>query len=119
MRQNIQTRFDESINGYVVSMPELISFEAINEWRESINKELKSLQNNQKVVILIDTNKHQFESIQCLKSIRELFTNNEVIQSNGVKAAFVQPQSYMEPHIKSESEAYFDNVSSAFKWLQE
>lgn len=119
MQHNIQTKFDESINGYVVSMPELISYEAIEEWKESIGVDLKLLPNDQKVIILVDTNMHQFESIQCLKSIREFFINNEVIQTNGVKAAFVQPKNHMEPHIKSEFEAYFDNRSSAFKWLQE
>jgi len=118
MQYNIQTKYDKLIKGYVVSMPESISLVAIEEWKESIGTDLRLLPNNQKVVMLIDTNKHQFESIKCLKILRELFTNNEVLQSNGVKAAFVQPQSHMEPHIKSEHEAYFDNVSSAYKWLQ-
>ncbi len=119
MAHYIQIKFDDSICGFVVGMPELITLEAIEEWKESMGNYLESLPLNQEVVMLIDTNKHQFESIQCLKSIREFFATNPVIQSNGVKAAFVQPNDYIKPHIKSENEAYFDNCLAAFKWLQE
>lgn len=119
MEGHIQTQFDERINGYVVSMPEFISLEAIEEWKRSISNDLESIPGDQQVVILMDTNKHQFESIKCLKSIREFFATNHVIQSNGVKAAFVQPDEYMKPHIKSKNEAYFDDCLAALKWLQE
>lgn len=119
MQDRIQTQFDEKINGYVVSMPEHISLEAIEEWKQSISSCLESLSKGQQVVLLVDTNMHQFESIQCLQGIRGVFVTNPVIQSNGVTVAFVQPYEYMKPHIKSENEAYFDDCSTAFKWLQE
>lgn len=61
----------------------------------------------QHVAEALDTNKHQFESIQCLKNIREFFVTNPVIQSNGVKAAFVQSYEYMRSHVKSENEPPF------------
>jgi len=119
MKGRIQTQFDEKINGYVVSMPEYISLEAIEEWKKSMSYDFESLSEGQQAVILMDTNMHQFESIQCLKSIREFFVTNPVVQSNGVTVAFVQPNEYIKPHIKSVNEAYFDNCSDAFKWLQE
>ena len=118
MSENIRVSFDKKINGYIISMPEFISLNSIEEWKNKIDLELKSLPLNQKVVMLIDTNKHEFESIQCLKSLREFFTSNAVIQFNIVKVAFVRPKSYGEPHIKSEFEAYFESVEEAYKWLE-
>lgn len=61
---------------------------------------------------------HQFESIQCLKSLRDFFTQQPVIQSNGIKVAFVQPANIIPPQIKSESEAWFENFDEACNWLK-
>ena len=69
--------------------------------------------------MLIDTNKHEFESIQCLKLLREFFTTNVVIQTNVGKVAFVQPKNYRGPHVVSEIEAYFESTEEAYKWLEE
>jgi len=118
MNRNIQVSFDKKINGYIISMPEFISLDSIEEWMHKFELDLKSLPLSQRVVMLIDTNKHEFESIQCLKSLHEFFTSNSVIQSNIVKVAFVRPKSYGEPLVKSELEAYFESVEEAYKWLE-
>lgn len=70
------------------------------------------------IVLLIDTNLHQFESVQCLKGLRDFLTMNPVIQSRKVKAAFVKPENVMPSHIKSEFEAYFHSYDEAYKWLE-
>ena len=117
MADSIQVKFDEKLKGYIVSMPDFISLGAIEEWKARFENNLKSIPAGQKAMLLIDTNQHQFESIQCLKSLREFFDNNSVIQSNDVKVAFVQPVNFVEPQIKSEREAYFESLEEAYKWL--
>jgi len=119
MNGNIQVSYDDKISGYVVRMPEFVSLRAIEEWRKNFSFEFKSLPSSQRVIVLIDTNRHEFESIQCLKSLRDFFTTNAEIKSNGVKTAFVQPGNIMDPHIKSDIEGYFENYDEAYKWLKE
>lgn len=68
--------------------------------------------------VLFDTNKHNFESIQCLKSLREYLTDNTVLKSRFSRAALVAPEKFMVPIIKSEVEAYFDDFEQAYKWLK-
>ncbi len=114
---NIQYSFDKKIKGYVINMPEYISLKSIEEWKNEMNHELKSLPSNQNITMLIDTNKHEFESVQCLRSLRDFFTSNTNL-SNIVKVAFVQPKNYMSPHVKSEQEAYFENIKEAYIWLK-
>ncbi|MDH3975187.1 MAG: hypothetical protein OEV42_12975 [Deltaproteobacteria bacterium] len=118
MASNIHYEYDAEINGYIVRMPAFVRFDSLNEWFEMFNRELSSIPSNQPLVLLIDTNEHKFESIQCLKSLREFFINNKVVKKSGVKAAFVGPGQYMEPHIKSDLEAYFDSFDEAYSWLK-
>ena len=118
MNSSIHISYDDTMKGYVIKMPETASLEDIESWRNEFSTELKSLTSNQKFVILIDTNRHDFESIQCLKSIREFLTDNENIKSKCMKVGFVQPEKYMEPHIKSEYEGYFESFDDAYTWLK-
>jgi len=118
MNNNIQVSYDEIVKGYIIKMPELVSLNAIEEWKKEFSVDLNSLPLSQRFVMLIDTNKHEFESIQCLKSLRDFFTTNADVQSKCVKVAFVQPKEYIEPCIKSEIEGYFGNYEEAYKWLE-
>ncbi len=115
MKHSIHIDFDPHINGYLITMPESISLSAIEEWKVRFNQELKSVSHHQAIIMLIDTNQHQFESVQCLKSLRDFFSTSPVIQSNGVKVAFVQPENFMQPHVKSASEAYFTDYKKAYQ----
>ena len=121
MKEHIQVRFDERISGYVISMPEFICLNAIEQWIDEFGKELSTLPQGSRIALLIDTNLHQFESIQCLKRMREfLTTNKQVMSASHVVVAFVAPASYIEVHIKSESEseAYFETRPDAYRWLE-
>ncbi|VAW87185.1 hypothetical protein MNBD_GAMMA17-422 [hydrothermal vent metagenome] len=40
------------------------------------------------------------------------------MSASHVVVAFVQPATYIEAHIKSESEAYFETRSDAYRWLE-
>jgi len=119
MKEHIQVRFDERISGYVISMPEFICLNAIEQWIDEFGKELSTLPQGSRITLLIDTNLHQFESIQCLKRIRAfLTTNKQVVNASHVVVAFIAPASHIEAHIKSESEAYFETRSDAYRWLE-
>ena len=100
-------------------MPDFVTLEMIEEWKARFDNKLKKNRNSGNFALLFDTNMHNFESIQCLKSLREYFTDNTVIKSRFSKTALVAPASFMAPKIKSEVEAYFDNFEQAYKWLAE
>ena len=119
MNGNVQVTFDKKINGYIIRMPDFVSINSIEEWVHEFEHILKSLPLTQRITMLIDANKHEFESTQCLKLLREFFTTNVVIQSNVVKVAFVQPKNYREPQAVSEIEGYFESTEEAYKWLKE
>ena len=119
MEDRIEIKFDKRINGYVVTMPDFVTLDIIEEWKDRFDQELKTIRNSNNYALLIDTNKHNFESIQCLKSLREYLTDSTILKSIFSRAALVSPAKFMAPIIKSEVEAYFDNLDDAYKWLKE
>lgn len=118
MKHCIEYHFDRNIAGYVISMPEFIDLDTIEQWINSFEQELNTLTANQRLIMLVDTNQHEFESVQCLKRLRDFFTGNTVIKANGLRVAFVQPTEYRMPNIKSESEAYFSSRDAVYAWLR-
>jgi hypothetical protein len=119
MEDRIEINFDNRINGYVVTMPNFVTLDMIEEWKARFDQELKTTRNSNNFALLFDTNTHNFESIQCLKSLREYLTENKVLKSSFSRVALVAPTKFMAPKIKSEVEAYFDNLEQAYKWLKE
>lgn len=119
MEDRIEINFDNRINGYVVTMPDSVTADMIEEWKDRFDQELKTIRHSNNLVLLFDTNAHNFESIQCLKSLREYFEDNKVLTSSFARVALVAPAKYTAPEIKSEVEAYFDNFEEAYKWLKE
>jgi hypothetical protein len=80
MEDRIEIKFDKRINGYVVTMPDFVTLDIIEEWKDRFDQELK-----------------------------KIFS----------RAALVSTAKFMAPIIKSEIEAYFDNLDEAYKWLKE
>ena len=119
MKDRIEINFANNINGYVVTMPDFVTLDMIEEWEYRFDQELKTKRNSNNFALLFDTNKHNFESIQCLKSLREYFTDNTVLKSRLSRAALISPSKFMAPKIKSEVEAYFDNFEQAYNWLKD
>ena len=119
MEDRIEIKFDKRLNGYVVTMPDFVTFKMIEEWKERFDKVLTTIPDVNKLALLVDTNRHNFESIQCLKSLRDYFTSHTVLKSNFLRVAFVAPANFMEPVVKSWVEAYFDSFELAYRWLEE
>ena len=58
-----------------------------------------------------------FESVECLKWLRELFTREPADVSGINSAPFVQPIEYRRPKICCKPEAYFANLQDARDWF--
>ncbi len=111
----ITTVFDTNINAYIVTLPESISLQILTDWGAEFATQLGN--ESGRVNFLFDFNTHHFESIACLKWLRD-FLGSEQFTSTIHKAAFVQPVEYRPPEIVSDSEAYFASMKDALEWLQ-
>ena len=98
-------------------MPDFVTLKMIEEWKVRFEQKLKSFPNSNNCALLLDTGKHNFESIQCLKFLREYLADDSLVKSCVTRAALVAPAKFMIPVVKSESEAYFDNIDVAYQWL--
>ena len=116
MSTRIDTRYDDEIGAFVVRMPEFIVFNELKQWKAEFLSYLSKIEGQEKAAVLIDTNTHQFESIECLKLLREIFSEPKVIRCIS-KAAFVGPSQYRKPEIVSSSEGYFSSYTDAYRWL--
>ena len=114
MSDRIIFSFDKMINGYVIAMPDIVTLTVIADWIECFDDDIRS-SGRESYSLLIDSNKHHFESIQCLKSLREYLTQ---IQGQVSRVAFVAPPNFRESEIVSGREAYFDNLEQAYQWLK-
>ena len=115
----IETTFDNDVNAFIVRMPDHIALEELNHWRKEFLLSLGEGVGDDKAALLLDTNKHQFESIECLKLLRELLSNERQIKHCISRVAFVQPRHYREPEVSSSTEAYFSSFEDAYHWLRE
>ncbi len=112
---DIQTNFDDSNNSFVVTMPNYITLKGLNIWSRNFLKCLEG--KSEKSGLLLDTKLHEFESVECLKFLREFLTKEDRIKKQISRVAFVQPLKCREPEIVSNIEAYFSNVEEAHNWL--
>jgi hypothetical protein len=113
----IKTEFDEDLGFFIVTLPELVTMEALREWKQAFLQAL----NNQPgpVGLLFDSHKHNFESIECLKWLKAFFTEEAIVGLRISRVAFVQPEQYRPAGAVSDLEAYFDNVQDARSWLRQ
>ena len=100
-------------------MPDFVTLEMIEEWKDRFDNELKTIRNSNNFALLFDTNQHHFESIRCLKCLREYLTDNAVLRSRFSRVALVAPSKFISPEITSKGEAYFDNFEQAYNWLKQ
>ncbi|MFC1609879.1 hypothetical protein ACFL6C_02885 [Myxococcota bacterium] len=115
MSQRISIRYDVPLRRYVISMPDHVTLAAIEDLTERFLSALGT--HDAEYGLLIDTNKHNFESIACLKALREMLEAPQVATSC-LAVAFVAPRQYREPHIASDQEGYFDEVDATHAWLK-
>ncbi|GAB4566002.1 MAG: hypothetical protein Tsb0020_17320 [Haliangiales bacterium] len=113
----IEVTYDARIHGFIVSMPAIITLAAIEAWREQLWQRITDSPADRSCRLLIDTNQHQFESIACIKALRDALEDPRVAD-RCERAAFVAPARYRQPQIVSEREGYFNSVEAAYAWLE-
>jgi hypothetical protein len=117
MTCHITTKYDAEIGVFIICLPEFITFTELKQWKAEFLSSLKDIKDNIKRAILIDTNTHQFESIACLKLLRDL-CNEPQVKSCISRTAFVSPSQYRKPEMVSATEGYFSSFEEAYNWLR-
>ncbi len=118
MKNRIKTTYNENINTIIVRMPDKISKNALTLWQNEFLILIEEKKQTQGLSLLLDTGTHDFESIECLKLLRELISNHPVINKKISRVAFVAPEQYRRAEIKSPYEAYFNNFEEAYRWIK-
>lgn len=117
MRDDIEFNYDEEISAYTARFPEHVTFENLCIWRNRFHEALDARSTPKPVALILDTNKHDFESNECLKLLREILVQLASLENGIYKIAFIQPEHYRKPEIVNNSEAYFANIGGAKSWL--
>ena len=99
---------------YIVRFPDHIKLETMTKWGHEFKSKLVD---ETGLVLLLDTNTHNFESVECLKWLREFLTKEDLVIKAIERVAFVQPEAHRAPGIVSDREGYFSNPESAREWL--
>ena len=118
MSEEIESKYDEEIRTYTVFFPEHVTFENLSNWKIKFQEKLDTRLRPRSEALLLNSNIHDFESIECLKYLREALTHFANLENGIHKIAFVQPAQYREPEIISKNEAYFVNTEEAKLWLR-
>ena len=116
--EKIETLFNEEIQACIVHMPTYITQNSLKQWHGEFLKLLQKVALNRKVMLLLDSNTHNFESIAAIKHLRDILTDKDKVSGRIPKVAFVQPENYRPPEIISPSEGYFSRYEDAFSWLK-
>ena len=111
MSSGIRFEFDPQLPGYVAVMPPYVTLPMIDDLRRKVTAAFAAPAGHG---LLVDTNRHEFESIECLKALRATLGD---IADHCRAVAFVQPAAYREPHIASPREGYFASFAEAHAWL--
>ena len=111
----IISEYDSIVNAFIVKMPEYINYDALEVWKSELLLSLSKVENQ--IALLIDINRHNFESIECLKLLRNMF-DESIVKEKVLKTAFVCPKKYKESEVVSNEEAYFEKFNDAYCWLQ-
>lgn len=116
MRQVVDIEYAPQIRGFAVSMPSHITLAALEDFGSRLLVALSRME-RRKYNLLIDSNRHDFESIACLKKLRDIL-EEPAVAKKCERVAFVQPVQFRAPHIPSEQLGYFDTVDAAYEWLK-
>lgn len=113
----ITLQYDKKVQSYIARCPAAITMDALVAFRQQLHSRVGATTSGGRDGLLFDSNTHQFESIACLKYLRDTFTPQ--LRQKIVRVAFVAPRAYREPEIVSQGEAYFNDFESAYLWLGE
>ena len=112
--QEMEIVSKKELDYYLVTFPIYITLESLKNWGAEIKLEFEK---GDGFGMLIDTNTHNFESIECLSWLRR-FLSDLVDNQCITMIAFVQPETYRAPEVISDQEAYSSNSDSAKQWLK-
>jgi hypothetical protein len=115
MEQTVKMLFDETISAHIVRLPEIIELSSLMAWGNTLKQVTASTPDG--VVLLIDSNIHNFTSIECTQYLRSLLSTDPSVAPKLKRVAFVAPNSYRMPEEVSEREAYFCKYDDAYNWL--
>lgn len=116
---NIKTELDPDVGVLFIRMSGLNKLEHLKIWKSGLLETLAdSSEKGEKITLFVDTHKHEFESYQCLRLLRELFTSELNGHECISRKVFVQPASYRKPEVIDEREAYFSDADEAMQWLR-
>jgi hypothetical protein len=111
----VETEYCHEIESYWVRLPHHVSLNALEIWGSRFTLQLQK--QSAPAGLLLDTNTHDFESVHCLKWLRQFFSESAAVRSGINRVAFVQPAQCRMPEVVTDSEAYFMTVEEAYKWL--
>lgn len=114
----IDTAFDDFLNAFIVRFPEYITLTALEVWAQAFRAKLQQRNTPKGIGLLLDTNRHHFESIACLQFIRSFLQQICRMEDGVYRVAFVQPIQYRIPEVVSGQEAYFSTLEQAEAWLR-
>ena len=112
---NINSKYNKDLNILIVTLPDYIKIHDLNIWKSEFIATLSHSEDQ--TALLIDTNLHDFESIECLKLLRQLF-DEPIVKEKIKKTAFVSPEKYKKAELTSVIEAYFESLDKAYNWLK-
>ena len=116
MNAPIKMHFDDKLTAYVVRMPHRISLLALQHWKDNLYRVIAD-RDVSSISLLIDSNTHDFESLEALRYLRYILSTDPVL-SRVQRAAFVAPKQYRPPEVVSDQEAYFNHFEEAYSWLE-
>lgn len=106
MLNHISTKYEKHLDCVVVRFPKHVTESQIRKWKPEF---LEVLIQNELVAsdLLLDTNRHDFENINCLRLLHETLTGDPVVRQALTRVAFVQPLSVREPTVVSRQKHIF------------
>ncbi|MBV1862619.1 MAG: hypothetical protein KUG77_29630 [Nannocystaceae bacterium] len=116
MGRETRIHHDPTLPGLVLSLPDVITPHTVEDLRHRLPGYLPVCSDDAGSNILIDTNRHDFESIACIRAFRDVLDRSGIGQHCS-RVAFVTPAKYRAAEVVSEREAYFSDVSAARAWL--
>ena len=117
MKKDIKISFDETINSYIVRLPDMVELEALKKAKAKFEKLLAKNAQIEEFSLLFDIGAHEFESVECLKYVRTFLSIQSLLEKCQ-KFASVAPANYVKAEIKSDTEATFNECFEAYDWLR-
>ena len=112
---SVAMRLEGKTGAYVVRLPDKITLTSLKIWGEELFRAATA--SPTAITLLIDSNTHDFESIEAMRYLRDLLST-EPVASRLARVAFVAQARFRQAEVVSAQEAYFNNIEDAVRWLE-